>query len=110
MDAIPKNAANVPEKRHKVLYFFETFRYKIAKSYKPDDLCRNCPIIGSEDLNEIYIKVKRKSIQETVALVKNPPSQKFCANMTAISDIQPIKASEKISDLLVGLFVVNNKV
>lgn len=75
----------------------------IAKSHKPDDLCRNCPIIGSEELNEIYIKVKRKSIQETVALVKNPPSQKFCANMTAISDIQPIKASEKISDSLVGM-------
>lgn len=34
----------------------------IAKSYKPDDLCRNCPIIGSEELNEIYIKVKRKAI------------------------------------------------
>ena len=75
----------------------------IAKSYKPDDLCRNCPIIGSEELNEIYIKVKRKAIQETVALVKNPPSQKFCANMTAISDIQPIKASEKISDSIVGM-------
>lgn len=29
----------------------------IAKSHKPDDLCRNCPIIGTEDLNEIYIKV-----------------------------------------------------
>lgn len=22
----------------------------IAKSHKPDDLCRNCPIIGTEDL------------------------------------------------------------
>lgn len=75
----------------------------IAKSHKPDDLCRNCPIIGSEDLNEIYIKVKRKSIQETVELVKNPPSKKFCANMTAISDIQPIKASDKIADSLMGM-------
>ena len=32
----------------------------IAKSHKPSDLCRNCPIIGSEELNEIYIKVNRK--------------------------------------------------
>lgn len=69
----------------------------IAKSYKPDDLCRNCPIIGAEDLNEIYIKVKRKSIQETIKLIKNPPSIKFRANMTAVSDIQPVKAEEKIS-------------
>lgn len=72
----------------------------IAKSHKPDDLCRKCPIIGTEDLNEIYIKVKKKSIQETVNLVKNPPSIKFRANMTAISDIQPIKADEKISSSL----------
>lgn len=73
----------------------------IAKSHKPDDLCRNCPIIGSEDLNEIYIKVKKKSIQETVQLVMNPPSIKFKANMTAVSDIQPIKANEKITSSLI---------
>lgn len=75
----------------------------IAKSHKPNDLCRNCPIIGTEDLNEIYIKVKKKSIQDTVALVKNPPSNKFKANMTAVSDIQPIKADEKISDSLISI-------
>lgn len=74
----------------------------IAKSHKPDDLCRNCPIIGTEDLNEIYIKVKKKSIQETVKLVNNPPSIKFRANMTAISDIQPIIADEKISSSLIS--------
>ena len=72
----------------------------IAKSHKPDDLCRNCPIIGTEDLNEIYIKVKKKSIQETVKLVMNPPSIEFKANMTAVSDIQPIKADEKITSSL----------
>lgn len=72
----------------------------IAKSYKPSDLCRNCPIIGSEDLDEIYIKVNRKNIQETIEMIKNPPSQKFQANMTAILDIQPIKPEEKISPVL----------
>lgn len=72
----------------------------IAKSHKPSDLCRNCPIIGSEDLNEIYIRVSKKAVQETIALVKNPPSQKFKANMTAIADIQPIKPEEKISPML----------
>ncbi|WP_458408148.1 S8 family peptidase [Anaerotignum sp.] len=74
----------------------------IAKSHKPDDLCRNCPIIGTEDLNEIYIKVKKNSIQETVELINNPPSIKFRANMTAVSDIQPIKANEKISSALIA--------
>lgn len=59
----------------------------IAKSHKPSDLCRNCPIIGSEDLNEIYIKITRKNIQETIEMVNNPPSQRFQANMTAIADI-----------------------
>jgi len=70
----------------------------IAKSHKPNDLCRNCPIIGSEDLDEIYIKVTKKSIEETVAMVKKPPSEKFRANMTAVADIQPILADEKISE------------
>lgn len=69
----------------------------IAKSHKPNDLCRNCPIIGSEDLGEIYIKISKKRIKETVALIQNPPSERFRANMTAISDIKPITADEKIS-------------
>lgn len=72
----------------------------IAKSHKPSDLCRNCPIVGTEDLNEIYIKVKKKTIEETVKLIHTPPSQKFKANMTAISDIQPIKGEDKISSSL----------
>lgn len=72
----------------------------IAKSHKPNDLCRNCKIIGSEALDEIYIRVNKKSIEDTIALVKNPPSQKFRANLTAISDIQPIKFDEKISNEL----------
>lgn len=62
----------------------------IAKSHKPNDLCRNCPIIGSEDLNEIYIKLKSKSIKDTINLIKNPPSERFRANMTAVLDIKPI--------------------
>ena len=72
----------------------------IAKSHKPSDLCRNCPIIGSEDLNEIYIKVRKKTVLETIELVNNPPSQKVEANMTAIADIQPILPDEKISPML----------
>ena len=72
----------------------------IAKSHKPSDLCRNCPIIGSEDLDEIYIKVNKKNIQQTIEMVKNPPSKKFQANMTTIVDIQPIKPEEKISPAL----------
>ena len=69
----------------------------IAKSHKPNDLCRNCSIIGSEELNEIYIKVNKKSIEDTIALVQNPPSIRFRANMTAISSIKPIVSTEKVS-------------
>lgn len=72
----------------------------IAKSHKPSDLCRLCPIIGGEDLDELYIKVNRNNIQKTIDMVNNPPSQRFKANMTAIDDIQPIKPEEKISQEL----------
>lgn len=80
----------------------------IAKSYKPNDLCRKCPIIGSEELGEIYIKVSKKSIAETIELIKNPPSQKFSANLTAISEIQPVKAENKISQSLIKIQQAGN--
>lgn len=72
----------------------------IAKSHKPNDLCRRCPIIGGEGLDEIYIKLTQESIQETILLVNDPPTEKFKANLTAVSDIQPIRAEEKISESL----------
>ena len=75
----------------------------IAKSHKPNDFCRNCPIIGSEDLDEIYIKVSKKGIEDTLKLIKNPPSERFRANMTAITDIEPITANEKISNDLTSI-------
>lgn len=75
----------------------------IAKSHKPNALCRNCPIIGSEDLNEIYIKVTRKSIEDTVALIRNPPSDRFRANLTVVTNIEPITSESKISD---GLYEI----
>ena len=75
----------------------------IAKSHKPNDFCRNCPIIGSEDLGEIYIKVSKKGIEDTLKLIQNPPSERFRANMTAITDIEPITASERISPDLTSI-------
>lgn len=72
----------------------------IAKSHKPNDLCKNCPIIGSEDLNEIYIKVTPKGINKTIDIVKKSSSRKLEANLTTILDIQPIVAKEKISNSL----------
>ncbi len=72
----------------------------IAKSHKPNDLCRLCPIIGSEDLNEIYIKVSKQAIEDTVALIMNPPSKRFLANLSAIESVKPITTEEKISKSL----------
>ncbi len=80
----------------------------IAKSHKPNNLCHDCLIIGSEDLNEIYIKVTKQSIAKTVALIQKPPSEKFRANLTAILDIQPISAEEKISDELADISAQGN--
>ena len=72
----------------------------IAKSHKPNELCQNCPIIGSEDLNEIYIRVDKKAITETVALVMKPPTIKFKANLTTIEDIRPVIIDDIISENL----------
>ncbi len=69
----------------------------IAKSHKPNDLCRNLPIIGSEKLDELYIKATKKSIQETIDLINKLPSERFRANLTALQDVTPITAAEKIN-------------
>ena len=79
----------------------------IAKSHKPNDLCRKCTIIGSENLGEIFIKVSAKSIQDTIKLVRNPPSKKFRANLTAVDDISPITSDEKISKNITQLVEQN---
>lgn len=79
----------------------------IAKSHKPNDLCRKCTIIGSENLGEIFIKVSAKSIQDTIKLVRNPPSKKFRANLTAVDDISPITSDEKISKSITQLVEQN---
>ncbi len=75
----------------------------IAKSHKPNDFCRNFPIIGCKDMGEILIKVTSFSIRETVKLVKNPPSEKFKANLTAINNITPVTAKDKISDNILNM-------
>ena len=70
----------------------------IAKSHKPNDLCQKCRIIGSEELHEIYIRVDKKSLVETMELVMKPPSERFKANLTAIKDIKPVTTEDIISE------------
>jgi hypothetical protein len=70
----------------------------IAKSHKPNELCKRCRIIGSEELHEIYIRVDKKSLVETVELVMKPPSERFKANLTAIKDIKPVTTEDIISE------------
>jgi hypothetical protein len=69
----------------------------IAKSHKPNELCQRCRIIGSEELHEIYIRVDKKSLIDTVELIKKPPSERFKANLTAIENIKPVMTEDKIS-------------
>lgn len=72
----------------------------VAKSHKPNSLCRECEIIGSGSLGEIFIKVTKSSIEKTKELVSKLPSKEFEANMTTIEKIVPIYSEDKISDSL----------
>ena len=69
----------------------------IAKTHKPAGFCKKCPIIGAGDLDEIYIKITKKSIDETIDLVRRLHSEEIRANLTAIDDITPITAEDRIS-------------
>ena len=70
----------------------------IAKSHKPKDFLRHCPIIGSEDLNEIYIKVTKRGLAETIKLAHHPSSDRIKANLTTVKEIVPIHPEDVISE------------
>lgn len=69
----------------------------IAKSYKPKELFKYCPIIGTADLNEIYVKVTKKGIENTIALTRMPSSERVKANITTVKEIVPIDSKDVIS-------------
>lgn len=81
----------------------------IAKSYTPKDLCRYLPIIGSEELDEVYIKLTKSGIKKTIDIVNNPTSEKIKANLTTISNIEPITINDKISESLKNSSKKENK-
>lgn len=80
----------------------------IAKSHKPSRLCKECSIIGGEGLDEIYIKLTRESIIDTIKDLKSSEAKKLNANITAIEDITPISYMDKIDQQLKSLIEQNN--
>lgn len=72
----------------------------IAKSHKPDRFSKYMPIIGSEELDEIYFKFNKEGIKNTITEVRLLPSEEFKANLTVIEDIIPYYDEEKISNSL----------
>lgn len=73
----------------------------IAKSHKPTTLCKYCPIIGGEDLEENYIRITRESIQKTIEYIRTSDSKYLGANLTAITEISAFKPQEKLSTSLI---------
>lgn len=69
----------------------------IAKSHKPNTLCKYCPIVGSEDLEENYIKVTKEGIQKTIEYIRTSNSKYLGANLTAVAEISAFKPKDKLS-------------
>lgn len=69
----------------------------IAKSHKPNTLCKYCPIVGGEDLEENYIKVTKEGIQKTIEYIRTSDSKNLGANLTAIAEISAFKPEDKLS-------------
>jgi serine protease AprX len=72
----------------------------IAKSHKPTRLLSpdNCPIIGTGNLNEIYIKVTKSGVTHTVKEIQNPPAEDIKINLTKIDRIVPYTPEDIIED------------
>lgn len=73
----------------------------IAKSHRPNDLCKDLDIIGAGDLEELYIKITKQGINKTISRINLPNrSQRLDANLTTIRDIKPIYSEDKLSKSL----------
>ena len=72
----------------------------VSKSNKPNRFCKNIPIIGTDKLNEIYVKVTKDGLEKTMEEIQTLPAKDFRANMTAIKEINPIPPNEKLINTL----------
>src|SRR5690625_3681599 len=68
----------------------------ISKSHKPNRFCKNLPIIGSNKLNEIYVKVTKDGLEKTIEEITLLPAKRFKANLTAIKEIKPVTPESKL--------------
>lgn len=70
----------------------------VAKSHRPNDLCKELDVIGSRALTELYIKLTPKGILKTINKINSTNlSKNIKANLSTIVSIDPIYPSEKIS-------------
>jgi hypothetical protein len=70
----------------------------IAKSHKPTSLFKDntCPIVGSEKLDEILVKVTQQGIIHLINTVAQQPGEEVKKTLTKVQEIRPYTFSEKI--------------
>jgi len=70
----------------------------IAKSHKPTALFKpnTCPIVGSENLDEILIKVTPQGLKHLINAVNSASNEDIRINMSKIKDIKAYSPQEKI--------------
>ena len=70
----------------------------IAKSHKPTALFKSgtCPIVGSEKIDEILIKVTPSGLNHLINTVKASSTKEIQIALTKIEKIEPYTISEKI--------------
>ena len=70
----------------------------IAKSHKPTAIFKaeTCPIVGTEKLNEVLIKVTPKGLQHLINTVKAASTQAVRNSLTKIESIESYREEDKI--------------
>ena len=68
----------------------------IAKTHKPNNLFNEttCPMVGGGKLNEIYVKITQKGIENLEKEIKNTKAQTKTAEMTKIERIEMYTADD----------------
>lgn len=70
----------------------------IAKTHKPNNLFNDttCPMVGGGKLNEIYVKITPKGIDNLEKEIKNTKAQTKTAEMTKIEKIEMYTADDAL--------------
>ena len=83
----------------------------VAKSHRPNELCKELDIIGAKALTELFVKITPNGINNTIKRIKQKHlTKQLIANLSTIESVDPIFPDEKITDRIRDIIHTNKEI